>query len=180
MQQHAASTPFLLSDDHKLTMTSPQIEAYTLDLEVLRQFRVIFKSVRRHFQLIEKTVGISGSQLWAAAAIAERPGIRVTELAKTMSVHQTTASNLVEKLVETGIVKRERSSQDSRMVLLYITELGRSRLEAAPGPMQGILPDALGKMPYSTLTSLHRNLAELLEKMDSLALHGEDTPLADM
>lgn len=161
-------------------MTPAQIEAYTLDLEVLRQFRVIFKSVRRHFQLIEKTVGISGSQLWAAAAIAEHPGIRVTELAKTMSIHQTTASNLVEKLVETGIVKRERSAQDSRMVLLYITELGQNRLEAAPGPMQGILPDALAKMPYSTLTSLHRNLAELLEKMDSLATHGEDTPLADM
>lgn len=154
--------------------------AYSLDLEVLRQFRLIFKSVRNHFQSVEKAVGISGSQLWAASVIAEQPGIRVSELAKSMSIHQTTASNLVEKLCDLGLVVREKSATDSRVVLLKITDAGQERLKQAPSSVRGLVPDALEKLPYASLVSLHRNLAELIEKMDSLEPQGEETPLADM
>ena len=44
-----------------------------LDIEVLKQFRIIFKSVRRHFQAIEQVCGISGAQLWALAKIEQSP-----------------------------------------------------------------------------------------------------------
>lgn len=154
---------------------------FALDLEVLRQFRVIFKSVRRHFQSIEDATGVSGSQLWAAATIADTPGMRVTELARAMSIHQTTASNLVEKLVGLDLVRRERSETDSRAVSLYITETGQQRLDSAPGPYRGLLPDALGKLPYASLVDLHHNLAELLLCMRALdAQEDGDTPLADI
>lgn len=161
-------------------MPSSSVDAHLLDLEVLRQFRVIFKSVRRHFQQIEKVVGISGSQLWAVSIIGEKPGINVTELAKAMSVHQTTASNLIDKLSELGFVTRERSNSDSRVVQLFISDLGKQRLDAAPGPFRGLLPDALGKLPYVTLVSLHNNLSELLDQMESIEPHSDGIPLADM
>jgi DNA-binding MarR family transcriptional regulator len=156
------------------------VEALALDLEVLRQFRIIFKSVRRHFLSIEQAIGVSGSQLWAASTIDEHPGIRVTDLAKAMSVHQTTTSNLVEKLVELGFVTRQRSPIDNRAVQLFITDLGKEKLKGAPGPVSGLLPDALGKLPYSTLVCMHSNLGVLLAQMGSLEPSGKDTPLADI
>lgn len=152
----------------------------TLDLEVLKQFRVIFKSVRKHFSLIEEQAGVSGAQLWALHAIASSPGLRVTELARAMSVHQSTASNLVEKLVELSYVRREKSLEDSRAILLFVTPHGADQLSQAPGPVRGILPDALEKLPDEVLVELNRNLALLLAQMSDQNLSDGSTPLSDI
>ena len=152
----------------------------TLDLEVLKQFRVIFKSVRKHFSLIEEQAGVSGAQLWALHAIASSPGLRVTELARAMSVHQSTASNLVEKLVELSYVRREKSLEDSRAILLFVTPQGADQLSQAPGPVRGILPDALEKLPDEVLVELNRNLSLLLAQMSDQNLSDGSTPLSDI
>lgn len=151
-----------------------------LDVEVLRQFRIIFRSVRRHFQSIEDRLGISGSLLWALAVIDERPGMNVTALAASMSVHQSTASNILAKLIAMNLVRRERQKGDSRVAGLFVTESGRMRLRQAPQPVRGLLPDALGKMPTDVLQRLHDSLGALLEQMDTLETQGEDIPLADI
>ncbi len=151
-----------------------------LDAEVLKQFRIIFKSVRKHFQAVESAVGISGAQLWALFAIAESPGMRITELAKAMALHQSTTSNLVEKLFELGLVRREKSATDARAVGLYLTELGAERLPSAPAPFKGLLPDALEKLPYGTLRDLNVCLDALLNIMQRLERDaGDTTPLSD-
>lgn len=152
----------------------------TLDLEVLKQFRVIFKSVRKHFSLIEEQAGVSGAQLWALHAIATSPGLRVTELARAMSVHQSTASNLVEKLVELSYVRREKSLEDSRAILLFVTPQGAEQLSQAPGPVRGILPEALEKLPDEVLVELNRNLSLLLAQMSDQNLSDGSTPLSDI
>jgi DNA-binding MarR family transcriptional regulator len=151
-----------------------------LDMEVLRQFRVIFRSVRKHFQLIEDRVGLSGTLLWALAVIDEQPGIRLTRLARSMSVHQSTASNILAKLIELQLVRKERNRDDNRVTGLFVTEQGRKRLEQAPGPVRGLLPDALGKLPDHVLTELHDNLQRLLEQMETLETQGCTIPLADI
>ncbi len=151
-----------------------------LDMEVLRQFRVIFRSVRKHFQMIEDRVGLSGTLLWALAVIDEQPGIRLTRLARSMSIHQSTASNLLARLIELQLVRKERNRDDNRVTGLFVTEQGRKRLEQAPGPVRGLLPDALGKLPERVLTDLHDNLQHLLDEMETLEIHGGTLPLADI
>jgi DNA-binding MarR family transcriptional regulator len=156
--------------DTAVMPTAPQ------DLVVLKQFRVIFKSIRKHFHAVEHAVGVSGAQLWALGIIVEQPGLRVTELARLMSVHQSTASNLLDQLVEAGLVIRTRGVGDNRTVLLSPTEAGIERVKNSPTPVRGLLPDALDKLPPETLESLHRCLGELLGKMESLEKTG---PIVD-
>ena len=151
-----------------------------LDMEVLRQFRVIFKSVRKHFQSIEELLGISGSLLWAMAVISESPGIRVTALAHAMSIHQSTASNIVAKLVELGLICKERTGADCRVTGLRVTAAGEQQLRRAPAPVRGLLPDALEKLPEGSLRELHRGLQALLAQMEMLEARGCETPLADI
>ncbi|MGC3963252.1 MAG: MarR family transcriptional regulator [Rhodocyclaceae bacterium] len=140
----------------------------TQDLAVLKQFRVIFKSIRKHFHAIENAVGVSGAQLWALAVIVDKPGLRVTELARLMSVHQSTASNLLDQLVDAGLVIRTRGAGDNRTVLLTPTPAGIERVRNSPAPVRGLLPDALDKLAPETLQSLHQCLGELLGKMEAL------------
>lgn len=132
-------------------------------LEVLGLFRVIFKSASKHFVEIEKSVGVSGAQLWALSEIANANDITVTGLANTMSLHQSTTSNLVEKLESRGFVNRIRSTEDRRVVVLQVTESGKSSLAQAPGPFRGILPDALMRMDHNELLNLKNSLNALID-----------------
>lgn len=136
--------------------------APNLPLEVLGMFRVIFKSASKHFEDIEKSIGVSGAQLWALSEIMEAGTITISNIAKAMSVHQSTASNLVEKLEIHGLVERVRSTQDRRVVEVRMTPVGLDTLAEAPGPYRGILPDALMRMPQNELLELRCTLHKLL------------------
>jgi len=132
-------------------------------IRVLGQFRELFRVSQQHFQRVEATCGVSGAQLWALCEIQERPGLTVSELAHAMSIHLSTASNLLDKLETRKLVRRERASTDQRVVRVYVTREGEKVLKRAPGPAEGIIPDALQKLPAPALTRLHRDLTVLLE-----------------
>ena len=68
-----------------MTLT-PQAAADPVALAVLKQFRLIFGSVRQHFREVEQCCGVSGSQLWLLHEIAHTPGVGVSELAGRLSI----------------------------------------------------------------------------------------------
>src|SRR5437867_1391308 len=70
----------------------PQVKA------VLMQIRELFKISAQHFQRIEASCGVSGSQLWMMAQLMDKPGSKISELATALSIHLSTASNLLDKM----------------------------------------------------------------------------------
>lgn len=133
---------------------------------VLRQFRLIFSSIRRHFQNIEKVAGVGGAQIWALSLIAQTPGLAVTQLSQAMDIHQSTASNLVRALLKAGFIHSEKSVHDKRVVELYPLPEGLKLLKKVPGPYTGVLPMALGELAPETLSTLERDLDALIKKLD--------------
>jgi len=158
------------AQDNSKTSSTPALEA-------LRLFRVIFKSASRHFHDIEKTVGIGGASLWALVEIAESNELTVSGLAKAMSIHQSTASNLMEKMESSGYVIRTRSANDRRVVHLSLTDQGREIIAKAPQPYRGILPDALMRLDPDVLNALNRHLNELISGMERKVETGAYEPL---
>ena len=146
-------------------------------LEALKLFRIIFKSANRHFHEIEKIAGIGGASLWALAEIGEIDNLTVSKLASAMSIHQSTASNLIDKLETKGYVTRVRSVDDRRVVYLTLADIGREILEKAPLPHRGILPDALMRLDPQTLTELNHHLITLIEWMERKHASGAFEPL---
>lgn len=140
-------------------------------------FRVIFQAVNRHSHEVESKAGVGGAQLWALAEILERPRLTVTELAKAMSIHQSTASNLLEKLETQGLVQRTRSSEDRRVVMLSLTPAGESVMKNAPPPYRGVLSDALMKMEHENLSALNEQLEQLVAMLEYKQLKGAYEPL---
>jgi DNA-binding MarR family transcriptional regulator len=151
-----------------------------LTLGVLKQFRLIYGSVRHHFRQIEYTCGVSGSQLWMLHELGKAPGIGVSELAHRLSIHQTTCSQLVEKLVARGYVVKARSEQDQRRVGLTITRSAAKILKDAPGPAEGLIPEALLGLSEATLQSLTTNLGKLIAGLHLQDEQAADRPLSDL
>ena len=151
-----------------------------LTLQVLMQFRLIYGSVRQHFREVEKICGVSGSQLWLMQEIAKTPEVGVSELAARLSIHQSTCSLLVEKLVARGYVIKMRQQRDQRRVGLRLAPEAAKLLKCAPGPAEGVLPEALQAMPKTTLKALHGNLDRMIDLLQTRDEHHAGRPLADI
>lgn len=151
-----------------------------LSQHVLKKFRVIYSSMRQHFREVERTCGVSGSQLWVIQEIANSSGIGVSELAERLSIHQSTCSQLVEKLVARKLIIKERSKEDQRRVGLRLTEQATSLIKLAPAPTQGLLPEILNALPAETIRSLDESLEQVIEQLRMRDNKLADEPLPDM
>ena len=130
--------------------------------QALQGLRVVMRAAQRHSMQIEKQCGVSGAQLWVMQEIWEQPGLRMGELAARMSIHQTTASNLVDALVKKSHLRKARDQPDQRVVTLHLTDTGQAVISAAPQPARGLLPGALARLDGASLAQLNAGLAALL------------------
>lgn len=137
-------------------------------LSVLRRFRVAIRTAQRHSQWIERQSGVTGAQLWAMQELFEQPGLRVGELANLMALHQSTASNMVDKLESAGVLRKERTAADQRVVRLYLTDVGSEMLTNAPSPARGVLPEALRMLEQDDLATLQEKLDVLLAQIHKM------------
>jgi len=151
-----------------------------LPLQVLKKFRIIYGTVRQHFREIERTCGVTGSQLWVMQEVSTTPGIGISELAERLSIHQSTCSQLVEKLVARKLVSKERSKEDQRRVGLRVTEEASKLLVNAPGPAEGILPEALSALPVETMLSLDSSLEKIIQQLQIWDDRLAGKPLSDL
>jgi DNA-binding MarR family transcriptional regulator len=151
-----------------------------LNTAVLRSFRVIYGSVRQHFRSVQKSCGISGSQLWILHEVHKAPGIGVSDLAARLSIHQSTGSLMVEKLVKAGLVRKTKSKTDQRRVGLELSARGQRSVKRAPGPPEGVLPEAIAGLSQTQARALLKNLRAVAAELDVSTDETEYTPLSDL
>ena len=152
----------------------------TIEMDVLGKFRMIFGAAKSHFIEVEKACGISSAQLWILKVIQNNQGIGITELAKNIGIHQTTASILVEKLVKRKLIEKKRSQEDQRRVGLFTHQVGQQILDQAPKAVEGLLPATLEKMTEKQLNQLNESLNDLVNQFDPEYSKLSNIPLANM
>jgi DNA-binding MarR family transcriptional regulator len=148
-----------------------------VELDTLQSFRTIFGSARTHDAEIRRIAGIPGAQLWALSEIARAEGMSVNTLSERMALHQTTASNLVNALVERKLIRRVRDDADQRVVRLHVAAEGKRMLLRAPGPYAGLLVDALHNLDDHQLTRLRQSLNVLVGVLHRTAENAAGEPL---
>lgn len=150
-------------------------------IDVLQQLRVVVRLAGNHSAHVERSTGIPGAQLWALHEVARADGLRVGELAARLRVHQTTVSNLLNRLEAAALVRKGRSRDDQRIVHIHLTASGRKALRAAAAPARGLLPTVLDGMSPAQLRKVHDGLAVLVDRMGGFdaAPAAKPLPLAE-
>lgn len=149
-------------------------------IAVLKQFRVLLRSMDTHYRRVEERSGLGGAQLWALAEIVTARHLTVGELARKLAIHLSTASNLVKRLESMGLVERTREGEDQRVVTISPTAAGRKRLQRAPKPSAGILQRALMDMEARELRALHTQLEKVLQRMGRVDRRAASIPLGEI
>jgi len=149
-------------------------------IAVLKQFRVLVRSMDTHYRRVEERSGLGGAQLWALAEIVGARHLTVGDLARKLAIHLSTASNLVKRLESMGLVERTREGEDQRVVTISATATGKKRLQKAPKPSAGILQKALMDMEARELRALHTQLEKVLQRMGRVDRRAASTPIGDI
>lgn len=140
---------------------------------ITRQLRIVYKAVQSHSKRVEKACGLSSAKLWMLHEVEQNPGIPVSQLARILSIHPSTCSNMLDKIEAGGLIYRDRSKTDQRTVHLFATESGQQLLRSAPSPPRGQLISALEKLSEKQLATLQASLEAFVE-----ALHLDDSSAA--
>jgi len=98
--------------------------------------------------------GLSASQAFVLAMIAEHPGSSVNEIAQATMTDRSSAAAIVDRLVEKGFVTRGRAVDDRRRAAVEITARGRRAMSRAAPPPTALLIAALRELPRTKLRAL--------------------------
>jgi DNA-binding MarR family transcriptional regulator len=103
----------------------------------------ILDSIRRLVRLLrvsdrqaQAELGISGAQLFALTELGKTPALSLNDLASRTLTDQSSVSVVVTRLVEAGLVTRDRDERDARRLVLHLTRAGRALLRKAPASAQ--------------------------------------------
>jgi DNA-binding MarR family transcriptional regulator len=133
--------------------------------QVLDGLRRVVRALHQSHRLAEHRWRLSAAQLLVLQRLAEAPTLSVNELANRTFTHQSTVSVVVARLVDRGLVRRDRSDDDARRVDLTITAAGRALLERAMSSAQAHLIDALDAMPSARLRVIAAALHDIVEAL---------------
>jgi DNA-binding MarR family transcriptional regulator len=97
----------------------------------------------------------------------KEPGLRVSDIARRLSIKISTASNMLDKIEQKKLLSRKRGNDDQRIVKLYLTSAGKKLLKQAPDSPQGPVLDAIDCMTINQARQLHESLQLLVKNIDS-------------
>ena len=139
------------------------------DLWIMSSLRRIMRAVDVHSRKLMAEYQITGPQLLCLQALQEDGPLTATALSKLVHLAVSTVVGILDRLEAKGWIVRERSTQDRRVVLVYISEEGRNLVNQAPLTLQNRLAGRLVKMPVKEqglLAQAVETIVELLEVED--------------
>jgi len=103
---------------------------------VLVALRQIIRAIDLHSKRLERESGLTGPQLLVMKAIVQTVSVTAGQIARDVNLSQATVTSILDRLERKAYLRRERSNEDKRKVLIHLTEAGRQVLEQAPALMQ--------------------------------------------
>jgi len=124
--------------------------------------RRIVRALRVSSHAAERSLGISGAQLFVMRELASHPGASLGDLAALTLTDRSSVSVVVSRLAERGLVERSSDPDDARRTLLSLSAAGQLLLGRAPVPVQERLIAALRLASAADLRAFHRLLDQMV------------------
>jgi len=135
--------------------------------ETMDSLRRIFKAIGNYSQEISRSFGITAPQLWALKTIQQMGHPSLSELGKSMYLHPSTVTGLVDRLEKKGFVLRERDQKDRRVIKIQLTAKATALVKKSPNPIQGKMIHGLRRLKREELLSIFHSLKRLVEIMEA-------------
>lgn len=141
--------------------TEPQRE---ID-RILETIVYLYTESRRVTKQLAREHGLTGPQVTALKILEGFGALSLSELSAKMSAKNSTITGIVDRMERDGLVARERSTTDRRVIHIRPTARGLRIAASVPVTAMEIFGEALGSLAERERTELMRILTILAERV---------------
>ena len=135
-----------------------------VELRVLSAIRKIIRSVSLYSRELKSKSQVTTPQLICLMAIVKNGPMTATTISREVFLSPSTIVGILDRLEQKGLVNRERSERDRRIVTVTATNAGLDLVAQSPSPLQESLKTRLQILP----TEEQERIAESLEHVVAL------------
>lgn len=117
-----------------------EYECLRLDNQLCFPLYAAARKITGMYTPLLKPLGLTYTQYIVFLVLWEQDGIPVGDLCRRLCLDNGTVTPLLKKMENQGLLKRERSSEDERKVVVNLTEQGRALREQARS-----IPEEMGR-----------------------------------
>jgi DNA-binding MarR family transcriptional regulator len=147
-------------------------EGARADLRVLAAVRRIVRAVQAYSRQLERSHGLSVTQLVCLANLRNNGPMTLKGLAERLRMAPSSLVSVVDRLVEGGLASRERDQQDRRKLVLTLSAKGETLLQDSPALLDDLLAHRLNQLPEDQRQLMASALEHLV---DLLPIDGQAT-----
>jgi DNA-binding MarR family transcriptional regulator len=112
------------------------------------------RALRRGLRVDPRWEELPMAQVELMQCLAEQPGLKIGQLAKSLRLAPNTVSTLVAQLTGKGLLEAGRDVADGRARLIKLTAAGRQRLEQWQDAHDRMIADAVLRLPSEQRAAL--------------------------
>lgn len=134
---------------------------------ILLSLRRIIRSIDQHNKQLGRRYELTVPQLVCLRQLLVDGEITPGQLAKSVYLSQATVTGIIDRLVDKGLVSRERSTQDRRKMLVRLTPKGTQMANDMPWPLQERFSRSLAGLKLEEIEKIDTMLKRLVEMMEA-------------
>ena len=110
--------------------------------------------------------GVTGPQRLVLRIVDAFPGLSAGDLARTLHVHPSTLTGILQRLEGRGLLRRLTDPADGRRVQLEITGKGKRLTVPAVGTVESAIKRLMATWTDAELSATRRTLAAIADELD--------------
>jgi len=121
---------------------------------------------------------LTKQQFTLLAALEHNDGVSQTALVEITGIDRSTLAEMVRRMLERGLLSRERTEEDQRTNALVITQSGRKSLRSARLASERADKALLDALPVAERQRFVRLLSQMAVAAETFATNGHDAQLS--
>jgi|TARA_B110000908_G_C10125761_1_gene389782 DNA-binding MarR family transcriptional regulator len=134
---------------------------------ILISIRRITRAIDLHSKKLSKLSGLTAPQLVILLALRKNGKMAPSAIAKEVSLSQATITSILDRLDKAGYTRRDRSTDDKRVVHVCLTPQGQAKIAEAPELLQSGFLREFRKLEEWERTQLVSSLQRIATMMDA-------------
>lgn len=152
------------------TRTVPHDDGAGRPLDPVLDFMRLLWGIEHRLQsmskLMEAELGVTGPQRLVLRIVSRSPGLSAGELARTLRLHPSTVTGILQRLVRKGLLARDEDPDDSRRLRLRVRDKAKPLARQSGTTVEGAVARALEGVSSLRLQHAREVLASIAAALD--------------
>jgi MarR family transcriptional regulator, organic hydroperoxide resistance regulator len=155
---------------------SPDLESSKTDVDqVLEAVIYLYTESRRITKELARRADLTGPQLTVLKLLEQFGDLSLSGLSERIRAQNSTVTGIIDRMEREGLVVRERSKEDRRVVYIRLTTKGRDVARDIPVEPMEIFRGALDSLTAEEMRTLLRIMTKLAKRVRQIVRRDVET-----